>query len=132
MKAQTLFASVFALAFLEGCDSPTMPIAPDYCAGILAVSGILVSVVDSASGVPIGNAVTATAIDGRYFEALTTPDLPAYVSRPLSLLVGKGGRYDVYVSKAGYVPWAGRGVVVKQGVCVPEQVRVTAKLQKAG
>lgn len=131
MKVQTLFVSVFAVALLDGCGSSTEPIAVN-CPDVLRGS-VLVSVRDSASGALMGNAVTATAIDGSYFDAVTTPDLPAYASRPIPLVeTTRAGKYDVYVSKAGFEPWVTRGVVVKQGACGTEQVNVTAKLQKEG
>lgn len=134
MKVQTLFVSAFALALLEGCDSPTNPIQPDYCAFTLfEAGGIRLSVVDSASGALMGNAVTATVIDGKFFDAISTPDLPAYASRPIVLVQEKAGKYDLYVSKVGYLPWATRGLLVKQAACgSTERVNVTAMLQKTG
>ena len=131
MKVQTLFVSAFAFWLLQGCGSSTAPIEVK-CPDILRGS-ILVSVHDSASGALMGNAVTATAIDGSYFDAVTTPDLPTYASRPIPLVkTSRAGKYDVYVSKAGFVPWVTRGVVVKQVACGTEQVNLTASLGKEG
>jgi hypothetical protein len=129
VKTQTLFVSVFALVLLQACTSSTEPVAGCVLDPGLQRGSILVSVVDSASGSSIGNAVTATAIDGQYFDAVTTPDSPAYAPSPIALVSRRPGTYDVYVSRADYNPWVAYNVVVKGGVCGTEQTKVTAKLQ---
>jgi hypothetical protein len=131
VKTQTLFVSVFALLLLQACSSSTTEPFFDNCAGTDFVQGgAVVSVVDSASGVPLGNAVTAIAIDGQYFAAVTTPDLPTYGPNPIYLVSDRAGNYDVYVSKAGYKPWVAYNVVVKSGPCRSVQpTEITAKLQ---
>jgi hypothetical protein len=130
VKTQTLFVSVFAFVLLQACSSSTEPVGIN-CPDALLPS-VLVSVLDSASNVSIANAVTATAIDGQYFDAVTTPDLPAFAEWPIGLVSKRAGKYDVYVSKAGYRPWATHNVVVKAAACGTEQVKVTAKLQSSG
>jgi hypothetical protein len=130
VKTQTLFVSVFAFVLLQACSSSTEPVGVN-CPDALLHS-VLVSVIDSASGASIANAVTATAIDGQYFDALTTPDLPVFADRAIGLVNSRAGKYDVYVSKTGYRPWATYNVGVKAVACGTEQAKVTAKLQSAG
>ena len=133
MKTQTLFVSVFALVLLQACSSSTTAPFPAECAAsIREEGGVFVSVLDSASGAPIGNAVSATAIDGRYFDAVTTPDSLTYTSSPIGLGIERVGKYDVYISKAGYRPWVAYNVVVKAFTCGPDHATVTAKLQSSG
>jgi hypothetical protein len=129
VKTQTLLVSVFALVLLEACGSSTDPIASNCDLPTIFPASILVSVVDSVSNTPIGNGVTATAVDGRYFDASTNPDLPNYAQSSIALGDGRTGKYDVYVSKVGYRPWASYGVVVKAGACGTERTKITAKLQ---
>jgi hypothetical protein len=130
VKVQTLFVSVFALALLEGCDSATEPGSVGCPPVVADAGGIHVSVLDSASGAAVGNAVTATAIDGKFFDAISTPDLPSFVARPIVLVQQTAGKYDLYVSKAGYRPWVTRGLVVSEAACgLTKTVNVTAKLQ---
>lgn len=133
MKTQTLFVSVFALVMLQACSSSTEPIAIDCALADFAAGGVFLTVVDSASGAPIGNAVTAIAIDGQYFNAVTTPGLTAYDPNPIYVVSNRAGKYDVYVSKVGYVPWVAYNVVVKPGACRSVQrTEITAKLQSSG
>ena len=129
MKTQTLLVSAFSLVLLQACTSSTEPVANCVTDPGLQRGSILVSVLDSGSGTSIANAVTATAIDGQYFDAVTTPDLPAYAPSAIALVSRRAGTYDVYVSKAGYQPWVAYNVVVHGGVCGTEQTKVTAKLQ---
>jgi hypothetical protein len=129
VRTQTLLVSVFALVLLEACGSSTEPITTSCALPTIFPASIVVSVVDSASNAPIGNGVTATAIDGQYFDAVTMPDLPTYAPSVLALGDGRAGKYDVYVSKAGYRPWATYGVVVKANACGTERTKITAKLQ---
>ena len=129
MKTQTLLVSVFALVLLQACNETTGPAANCVTHPGLQRGSILVSVLDSASGKSIGNAVTATAIDGQYFDAVTTPDLPGYAPSPIALVSRRAGTYDVYVSKSGYQPWVAYNVVVKGSACGTEQTKVTANLQ---
>ncbi|MGH9421497.1 MAG: hypothetical protein ACRD3J_16080, partial [Thermoanaerobaculia bacterium] len=130
VKTQTLFVSVFAVVVLQACSSSTEPVAT--CADLgLQRGSILVSVLDSASGSSIGNAVTATAIDGQYFDAVTTPDLPVYAGSAIALVSRRTGTYDVYVSKSGYHPWVAYNVVVRGNACGTEQTKVTARLQSS-
>lgn len=130
MKVQTLFVCAFTIVILESCSSSTEPSGIN-CPDSL-IKSILVTVVDSESGAMIGNAVTATAVDGLYFDAVTTPDLPVDALRSIGLVEMRAGKYDVYASKAGYEPWVKRSVVVKQGVCGTVQVKVTANLKRQG
>ena len=130
MKGQTLFVCAFAIVVTETCSSSTEPSGIN-CPDSL-IKSILVTVVDSASGAMIGNAVTATAIDGQYFDAVTTPDVPVNALRSIGLVEQRAGKYDVYASKAGYEPWVRRAVVVKQGACGTVQVKVTANLKRQG
>jgi hypothetical protein len=129
MRIQASFASALLIVLLQACSSPTEPLnvnCPD-----IGRSALLVYVRESVSDALIGNAVTATAVDGRFFDAVTTPDLPAFAGRPLTLVDNRAGTYDVYVSRAGYKAWVTYDVQVKNGVCGIEPVNVAAKLQRS-
>jgi hypothetical protein len=128
VKTQTLFVSVFALVLLQACNETTGPIANCNVPG-LQRGVMFVTVLDSVSGKPVGNAVTATAIHGTYFDSETSVDLPASASNPIILSSRYAGKYDVYVSKADYQPWVAYNVVVKEDACGPLMTMVTAKLQ---
>jgi hypothetical protein len=131
VKTQSLFVSVFGLVLVQACSSSTTAPVPDNCAGTDFIrGGVVVTVVDSASGALIGNGASVTAIDGPYFDAITTPDLPTYAPGPIYVASERAGQYDVYVSRAGYRPWVAYNVLVTLGGCRNvEATNITAKLQ---
>jgi hypothetical protein len=130
MKTQTLFVLMVTVVSLQACGSSTAPAPIDCALYDFPNGGIFVTVVDSASGAPVVDAVTAIAIDRQYFNAVTTPASTTSEPKPIYLVRDRAGEYDVYVTRAAYKPWVTYTVVVKPGVCGGTQrIEMTAKLQ---
>ena len=94
-------------------------------------AGIVVTIVDGATGNPIEGEVTVIATEGSYFETVNPPYFPPG-ARTAALASERSGTYRVEVQAAGYLPWVMSGVRVSRDDCHVETVALTARLTKAG
>ena len=90
--------------------------------------GLIVRVIDSATGAPAAHEAAGVAVDGEYQETLrnVAPEDPA-----AELLYGadeREGTYRVSVAKAGYQLWVREGVRVTGDECHVRTVSLEAHL----
>ncbi len=109
-------------ALLAACDL----VGPHACT-LEARAGILLTVRDSVTGVPVPGPFLAIARDGQYADTARYiyPD-----SGLAALAYERAGHYDVTVSATGYRLWRRTGVEVEDGGCHVQTARVTARLQQ--
>jgi len=90
--------------------------------------GILVTIVDSATGSPIFDTVRVVATHGSYADTAIVP--PPAMSGPVIawLAEERPGFYRVEARAPGYRPWTSPLLHVEQGDCHVRTVEVTARL----
>jgi hypothetical protein len=114
------------LALCAGCIGPFAP-----CSGV-GNFGVLVTVVDSATGKPPSSRPTLIITEGATYAdtALGTTNSPILIPAALE----RPGTYSLTVTADGYRPWTRDGVRVREGGrCDDIQtVRLTARLQPGG
>ncbi|MBW3535939.1 MAG: carboxypeptidase-like regulatory domain-containing protein [Gemmatimonadetes bacterium] len=125
-RAATRSAPILALCLLLGaCDGPGVGVA---CTGIL-VSGIQLTVVDAASGLPPdAPEVAAVAIDGDYAHGRVAPR-EAVAAGPIGLVEDRAGTYDVEVAAVGYETWRREDVRITADECHVRPVALEAALE---
>jgi hypothetical protein len=95
------------------------------CDAILK-TGILVTIVDGATGQPIVEEVTVIATEGSYSQTVMA------VQGVAALAHERPGTYRVEVQAAGYQPWVMPSVGVTRDGCHVETVQLTALLTRTG
>lgn len=113
--------AVAASCILAACGSTT----PGEACTEIAVPGIAVSVVDSATGDVLPPPSTVVAQDGAFSDTAEAITAPNY-----SLVYERKGTYLVTVTHDGYHVWQRSGVVVTSDACHVITVELTAKLQQ--
>jgi hypothetical protein len=91
-----------------------------------ARAGISITVLDSASGTPVGAGARITATDGEFSDTVTTVE---DYQGPYGLAHERAGSYTVTVEKAGYALWSSSDALVTRGECHVRTVQLTALLQ---
>jgi hypothetical protein len=86
--------------------------------------GLVLSVIDSASGDPISTPSLVIAQAGTFADTARTFVLPTYY-----LLYERAGTYAVTVSHAGYREWSRAGVIVAADRCHVQRLTMAARLQ---
>ena len=94
-------------------------------------AGIVVSLIDGATGNTLAGDVTVTATEGSYTETVNPPPVPAG-SRTVFLANERPGTYRVEVQAPGYVTWVAPSVRVTHDGCHVETVQLTAELELVG
>jgi hypothetical protein len=90
--------------------------------------GLIVRVLDSATGAPAAHDASGLAVDDEYQETLRNP---APEDPAAELLYGadeREGTYTVSVAKVGYQPWVREGVQVTGDECHVRTVNLEARL----
>lgn len=88
-----------------------------------------VSVVDAATGQPLPDAL-AVARDGAFTDSARSRFPTTRREKAVaSLAEERAGRYDVTVSKEGFVTWSRLNVSVEDGECHVRTVELTAELE---
>ncbi len=106
-------------ATVAACDL----VGPHACT-MEARPGILLTVQDSLTGVPVSGPLLAIAREGAY------ADTSRYDYPIVALAYERAGHYDVTVSATGYRLWTRSGVEVKDDGCHVETAHVMAWLQR--
>jgi len=114
-------AASTAAAMVAACGGDSDPI---FACTDIAVPGLSVTVVDSASGDTLPPPSVVVAKDGAYADTAGSINAPHY-----SLVYERKGTYVVTVTHAGYSSWHRSGVVVTADRCHVQTVQLTAKLQ---
>lgn len=122
MRSWTLLP---ALTCLAACNGPAFPIA--YCTSARPVA-VVVTVLDSVSGVSLADSAYGVVRDGDYVDSLRRSSPPPTLQGGARL-----GTYQVVVDRPRYREWTRSDVVVsRQGSCGnPVPVSLTARLQTA-
>ena len=97
-----------------------------------AVTGLEVTVRDSATGLPAGRSAVVIAREGAYAdtaEVFLPPGVEVEVEQ-FALAIERRGTYEVTVTRAGYRPWRRTGVRVRGDECHVRTTRITALLQR--
>jgi hypothetical protein len=92
-----------------------------------AHAGILIRVIDNASGNPIACGASAVVISGSYSETVNS-NTPCSDNTNLMAAFERPGTYAITVSKAGYQNFTINDVIVTPGVCHVNTVTVDARL----
>lgn len=98
----------------------------------IANAGIVVTVVDSATGAVAGRNAGVVARSATFVDSIS-PERTAASDGPFGLVYSysKAGTYTVTVRKSGYRDWVRGGIVVAAAnACALATVNVTAKLQQ--
>jgi hypothetical protein len=121
LRLLLLACVVTASACGEACD-------------LVLKAGIVVNLIDGATGNPLPGDATVTATEGSYTETVNPPAPPAPTagSRIVFLANERPGTYRVEVQAPGYVTWIATNVRVTHDGCHVETVQLTAELQPAG
>ena len=125
----TSLAAVATLSLAAGCGS----LLDGGDCTTIALPGIVLQVVDSATGGPIvspGGIVTARS-RGVTDSARFGPVDERLPRLELSLAFERTGTYEVAVRAEGYRPWSRADVRVTFGECHVRTQRLTARLQRA-
>jgi hypothetical protein len=94
-----------------------------------ARAGIVITVLDSASGVAAGKDARIVAKAGTFTDSV--PGMwTAASDGPFALAHEHAGTYTLTVSKTGYRDWTKTGIVVTKDECHVRTVSVTARLQQ--
>ncbi len=99
------------------------------CDAILKL-GIVVTIIDGATGNPFYGDVTVTATEGSYTDTASPPAHPPN-PRIVALVPERRGTYRVEVQAPGYVTWVATNVRVIHDGCHVVTVELTAELQPA-
>lgn len=95
-------------------------------------AGIVVTVLDAATGAPIPGWISVVARDGEFVDSVPHP--PAVVDHevygPFPVTYERPGTYQVRVVAAGYREWIQEDVRVAEDECHVRTQRIEAKLQK--
>ncbi len=111
---------------MAGCDI----LDPPVCTTEI-VPGIVVTVLEAGTGVPLANEATGTVREGGFVGPLLPHERTG--SDPATTVSLRGaderpGTYEVRVERDGYLPWFQTGVRVTQGRCHVQTVRLRADL----
>lgn len=90
--------------------------------------GLVVVVLDAATGEPAADGAVGIARDGAYVDTLRVFESRDGRATSLAGADERAGRYTVVVQKTGYAPWQQDGLTVREGECHVRQIRVTARL----
>ena len=94
-----------------------------------ARAGIVVTVLDSASGTAAGKDARIVATAGTFVDSV--PGMwTASSDGPFALAREHAGTYTLTVNKTGFLDWTRSGIVVTADQCHVKTVQVTAKLQR--
>jgi hypothetical protein len=115
-----LVFGTLGLMALGACTSNTDPVI---CTADLR-AGLVVTVLDSASGQAIASSSLVVARQGTFADTARVSSAATY-----GLLYERAGVYDVTVSHAGYRDWHRSGVTVPADRCHVQTVALTARLQ---
>jgi hypothetical protein len=112
---------------MAGCDI----LGPVVCTTEI-VPGIVVTVREVGTGVPLAQEATGTVREGGYVGPLLPHEATSSdASAPLVSLRGadeRPGTYEVRVEREGYLPWFQTGVRVTRGRCHVQTVHLHADL----
>lgn len=100
------------------------------CTAILK-PGIVLTIVDGATGTPIEGEATVVATEGSYSETVSLPSIPPAPGHAV-LAFERAGTYRVEVHAVGYLPWVMSSVHVSRDDCHVETVALTSRLTRAG
>ena len=122
--------SAFVLIALvsAGCRNTT-----DVCPAVVR-PGIVVEIRDARTGLPIAQGAQGFVREGTYVDSLRP--YQGVSANPATLIslqaaLGRPGKYDVEVQRAGYLRWTKAGVTVSSGQCGPRTVILHADLVPA-
>lgn len=124
-------AALACLLLGAGCNDSS---GPQDCPGI-ALPALSLKVLDAETLLPAACGARVWALDGEFVAELVPfcvgalPDSLQYpfVSGPEE----RAGTYTVLIAKDGYEPWSRAGIVVKDGVCNVETVKIEVRLVRA-
>ena len=119
-------AGLMALLFLPGCgevveDNPTVCTTE-------ARAGIVISVVDSATGSPIACGAHAVITAPGFAQDVDAMPPPCDDRNALSGAHERPGTYSVTVSRPGYYDLTMNGIVVSAGACHVNTTAVEARM----
>lgn len=127
MTRRTLTAGLMAMLFLPGC-SEVVDDNPTVCT-TEARAGIVISVVDSATGSPIACGAHAVITAPGFAEDVdNTPPLPCDDRSAIAGAYERPGTYSVTVSRQGYYDLTMNDIVVTAGVCHVNTASVEARM----
>lgn len=113
---------VLLLAFVVAADACSEPCT------LIQKHGIVLTIVDGATGSPFEGDVTVIVTDGSYTETVNPPLFPPG-ARTAFLASERPGDYRIEVQAPGYVTWVATNVRVTRDDCHVETVELTAELE---
>lgn len=120
-----LFLEFIALPLVSGCGGGNEPVV---CTASLD-AGIVIKVIDNASGNPASCGARAVITTNGYLETVENPVATSCLdTMPLAGAYERPGTYSITVSKAGYSDFTADNIVVTSGVCHVNTVTMEARL----